>query len=141
MIKILFPVLAALAAMVLFLNKPAAQRQPTIFETRQNNEGDVEIAVTPQTMTIGKPVSLTVSLNTHSVPLEFELPAISALTDNEGTSLGTASWNGTPPGGHHRNGTLTFPDPLPKKTQAMTLTLTNISGIATRSFEWEVTAQ
>lgn len=149
-IAIALPVLSVLTAIVLLWNKPIApaapreipaQQSPSPFETKQNNEGNVEVAVTPQAMISGKSVSFTVSLNTHSVPLEFELPAVSALTDDLGDTLGTATWDGTPPGGHHRNGTLAFPTPLPKQTKTVTLTFANIAGIATRTFTWEVTIQ
>lgn len=150
-IAILLPALSLVAALVLLRNKPeppapppteTSAKQPlSPYETKQDNGGNVTVAVTPYIITIGKPVSFTVSVNTHSVPLEFDLPAISALTDNNGNSLGAATWDGTPPGGHHRNGTLTFSVPLSKQAKAITLVLTNIAGTATRTFTWEVALQ
>lgn len=101
----------------------------------------MEVAVTPQALTIGKPVAFTVSLNTHSVPLDFDLPAVSTLTDDQGNILGPATWEGTPPGGHHRSGTLTFLNPLPKETKMLTLILANIAEIPSRTFTWEVPPQ
>lgn len=98
----------------------------------------MEIAITPKMLVIGKPATFDMSFNTHSVPLEFEVPAISTLTDDQGNVLGPATWEGAPPGGHHRNGTLTFSSPLPKETKRITLTLTDISGITKRTFDWEV---
>lgn len=98
----------------------------------------MEVSATPQTITIGKPVVFTISLDTHSVPLEFDLPTISTLTDDQGNVLGPATWEGTPPGGHHRSGTLAFSSPLPRETKTVTLTLVNIAEIPNRAFTWEV---
>lgn len=140
MIKIFLPILALLAVMILLLNKPAAPI-PRSFETKQNTEANVKISVTPQTLAPGKQATFQISFTTHSVDLNFDVSGIAALVDEKNNSLGKAVWEGTPPGGHHRSGTLTFPDPLPKKTKAMTLTLINISGIATRTFNWEVVIQ
>lgn len=145
-IAILLPTLSLIAAMVLLLNKPIpssppqteASREQSSSAIKQNNDGNVEIAVTPQEIIVGKPVIFTVSLNTHSVPLDFDLPAISTLTDDQGNVLGPATWEGTPPGGHHREGTLTFSTALPKQTKTIALTLTDIAGVAARTFTWEV---
>jgi predicted small integral membrane protein len=141
-IAILLPALSFFMAAALLSKKPAPPAQQPVrqlskFETKQGDEGDVIVAVTPKSMTIGKPASFTMSLDTHTVALEFDIPTIASLTDDQGNTLGTATWEGTGPGGHHRNGTLIFSTGIPQ-TKTITLTLANISGIAKRTFVWEV---
>ncbi len=138
MIKILLPILAVLVAIILLRNKPAAGPSPVPFETKQNTEANVEISVTPQTLTPGKQATFQISFTTHSVDLNFDVAGSAELVDEKNNILGKAVWDGTPPGGHHRSGALTFSAPLPKQIKSVTLTLADISGIATRTFEWKV---
>ena len=53
-----------------------------------------------------------VTLDTHSVPLDLDMAASARLRINDTTADG-ASWDGTAPGGHHREGTLRFTTPVP----------------------------
>lgn len=106
------------------------------YETQQNEGGEVTVTVTPVTLKSGLPPSFDIVFETHSVDLAFDVEQVATLADGTGTAY-APYWEGSPPGGHHRSGTLRFtPDLL--KTGTFILTFNNIAGIATRTFTWEV---
>lgn len=108
----------------------------SVYETKENEGGNVTVSVTPLTLKPGFPSSFDIAFETHSVDLAFDVEQIATLRDETGMSYAPV-WQGSPPGGHHRSGTLRFTPDLPKPTTAV-LTLKNIAGIAERTFTWEV---
>lgn len=78
-----------------------------------------------------------ISLNTHEGDLGFDLTKTSKLTDSDGNEYLPIKWDGSPQGGHHRTGTLTFPE-LKSKTGQMTLKLYNLYNIPERTFIWNL---
>lgn len=118
-------------------NKPTSPPSAN-FAAQENNEGDVEVKITPKVLLPGKSPVFDIELNTHSVTLSYDLTQLSILTDERQTDYGNSTWEGTPPGGHHRSGTLTFSKPMSPKAQKVILTLKDISGISSRAFTWEV---
>ncbi|MEK7142800.1 MAG: hypothetical protein AAB785_01190 [Patescibacteria group bacterium] len=74
-----------------------------------------------------------VSFTTHEGDLNFDLVKASTL-EVDGEILPTKSWDGGS-GGHHLNGTLTFPR-IEKQPSKMILRMINIAG-ANRTFTWE----
>ncbi len=111
---------------------------PGISQTKTSDEGNVIVEVTPLELIGGKQLKFTVTLNTHSVSLDFDLGKISSLVDDKGNFLGRATWYGDPPGGHHRSGTLTFPDTIKGPVSKVKLTLINIANVPVREFEFAV---
>ena len=67
---------------------------------------------------------------------EAAVEQFASLTDESGTVY-TPHWDGSPPGGHHRSGTLRFTPDLPD-TGVITLTLKDVAGVVERTFTWEV---
>lgn len=112
----------------------------TAYETKESESGNVTITVTPRNLTSKMPPQFDVAFETHSVELDFDVSGLAVLTDESGQSFGTAAWDGSPPGGHHRKGTLTFSQSLPA-IKTISLTFTNVAGIPTRTFTWEVIAK
>lgn len=108
------------------------------FDSKENTGGNVTVIVTPKVLTPKKQVVFEVAYETHSVELDFDAASISSLIDSEDTDYGSPSWEGSPPGGHHRKGTLTFTKPLSGNARSITLTLTNVAGIPSRTLTWEV---
>lgn len=106
------------------------------YETKKSEAANVTVMVTPITLKPGFSASFDVAFETHSVELEFDVPQIATLTDNQG-SFGIPTWNGSPPGGHHRSGTLTFPTPL-GKASTVSLIFKGIARVPMRTFEWNV---
>ncbi len=102
---------------------------------KTNDEAGVEIDATPLDFALGKEVVFQIGLNTHQGDLDFDVKDIAVLRDSEGNVYYPISWEGSPPGGHHRSGKLTFPA---VKGNWMELTLKNIYGVPERAFRWEV---
>jgi len=109
----------------------------TFYETKTSDEGNVIVAVTPQALVVGKPPQFEITFTTHSGSMDFAVEKIAVLTDGQGTKYDSAVWEGSPPGGHHRNGTLTFNKPL-LKGGSISLVLQNISQVLTRKFAWQI---
>ena len=108
----------------------------TTYETREHAGGDVTVSVTPLSLKPGLPASFDVAFETHSVDLAFDVIKVASFTDDTSASY-TPFWDGSPPGGHHRKGTLRFTPDLSKASK-FTLTFRNIAGITERTFTWEV---
>jgi hypothetical protein len=109
---------------------------------RQSSDaGNVTIDVTWKGRAAG-PV-FTVAMNTHSVDLDgYDLRTLAVLRTDRGTEAQPASWD-APKGGHHREGTLTFPAAaadgkpvLGSDTHALTLAIRGIAGVLERTFRW-----
>lgn len=108
------------------------------LETRESNEGPVSIIVLPRTLEEGLPSwDFEITLNTHSEELTADLVAISELVDDKGKLYNPISWEGDPPGGHHRSGILKF-NPIFPRPKSIKLNIKNIGGVAERSFNWDL---
>lgn len=104
---------------------------------KTNNENAVTITAKPVNFGLNAPVKFDISLTTHQGSLDYDLTKISVLKDAEGNTYEPVSWDGSPPGGHHRSGTLTFPA-LNAKTGSMKLIIKGVYEIPERVFEWEL---
>lgn len=71
--------------------------------------------------------------DTYTTELDFDVEKIAKLTDDAGSDYGPGKWEGTPPGGHHRRGTLSFDKPMTAKAKKIQLTLKGWG-----SWQWEV---
>ncbi|MDP1721929.1 MAG: hypothetical protein Q8L37_01850 [Candidatus Gottesmanbacteria bacterium] len=119
------------------LNEKTSLSPATLaWETKEHVGGNVTVAVTPITLRPLFPASFDVAFETHSVELDFVIESVVRLTDEKGTRY-TPHWQGSPPGGHHRKGTLVFTPDIPKLT-ILTLEFIKIAGIPSRTFKWEV---
>ena len=74
------------------------------------------------------------SLFLNPVALDFDLIQISTLYDNLGNSYKPLHWEGSEPGGHHRSGTLKFPQ-VDSKATLIKLVITDS---AKREFSWNL---
>ena len=75
-------------------------------------------------------------MNTHSVDLDgYDLGKLSLLRDDKGNQYLPVSWN-SQPGGHHREGVLTFQSP-DADFQFLDLIIQNTAGVGERAFRWE----
>lgn len=100
------------------------------LETKYNEENMVDFEVTPRVS--GNVVMFDVGMNTHVVDLDFDPAGISELSV-DGKIYYPDSWDGSPPGGHHRSGTLTFSGV--DVQDGMKLTMRNAGGVD-RIFVW-----
>ena len=104
------------------VTKPKGKIEGTKTETW----GDTTAAATPTE------TGFELEFNTHIIELDFEVEKIATLTDDEGTDYGVGKWIGTPPGGHHRSGTLSFAKPIVAGAKSVKLTLEGWG-----DWEWE----
>ena len=120
--------------------KPAPAAAPAGENlTQTNDEAMVTVAVTPLNLSDKAAATLDfdVALNTHSVDLGYDLTQIAALSSDTGEQAQPTKWNGPTGGGHHREGTLSFPQ-LKQRGQTLTLTLRGIADVPERTFTWKV---
>lgn len=104
----------------------------------QDNEGgNVTVTAEPEVLKIGQTPKFKLEFNTHSEELSFDVAKQSYVLDDMGNKLDGATWNGSPPGGHHRNGTLTFSGSL-SQTKYIEFIITDIAGVEERKFKWEL---
>ena len=101
-----------------------------------NSENFVSIEIKPTDLSFSKPIKFDVSMNTHQGSLDFDLTKISHLEDDKGNIYKPLGWEGSPPGGHHRSGTLAFPG-LSGKNKFIKLIIKNVNNVPERVFKWE----
>lgn len=111
----------------------------TAFEARTNSEGGVEVEVQPLDLTSSEWI-FSVGFNTHSGSLDEDLLKSVTLSDDRGDTIAPLRWEGPPPGGHHRNGTLIFPQIAPRPS-SITIAIRGIGGVADRKFVWQLKGQ
>lgn len=97
--------------------------------------GAVTLDVTPLTVSRGEKVELRLTLNTHSVDLDYDFTQIASLRDDRGYEYRAIEWTGGR-GGHHLTGNLIFP-PLTDESSKLTLVLNGVDDL-TEEFSWEV---
>jgi hypothetical protein len=76
-------------------------------------------------------------LDTHSGDLSDDLPKAAVLVDDRGGEHRPAGWQGDPPGGHHRKGTLDFA-PVAPRPGAIELRIQRLGEPAPRAFRWRL---
>ncbi len=129
--------IAGYAAVSLIGNQTAepSPYSPSQFETITNSESGVTIDVTPLNLDkLNEPLKFDVTLTTHEGSMDFEMTENSVLLDSKGKEYGPTGWDGSPPGGHHRSGTLTFP--AVKDVGNVKLVIKDVNGVSERIFEW-----
>ncbi len=107
------------------------------YEMRTNKEKRVRVDVKPVQLTPGQPAKFEVQMNTHSEALEEDMVAVSSIKDNAGHVYQATAWQGSEPGGHHRQGVLEFPK-LEDNTESITLIIRKVANVPERTFEWSV---
>lgn len=116
--------------------QPEAAAQ--VFETQSNSEKAVTVQVTPLNLSGGgSTLDFEVAFNTHSVDLNFDPAAISALRDDQGREYPAAGWEGSEPGGHHRSGLLQFTAPENTPT-FVEVVIRDVAGVPERVFRWKL---
>ncbi len=105
---------------------------PTAIE-----ESGVSFEVTPIDFTFGEPLELEVLINTHVGDLDFEVDGVSSVVIDDTVEFNALSWTGSPPGGHHRSGTLTFPS-IPPTVSKLELKIRDVYGVPVRKFIWNL---
>lgn len=114
---------------------------PASGATQKSEGGQVTVAVTWQGPAAG-PV-FRIALDTHAVELDgYDLRQLAVLRIDKGREVRPSGWD-APKGGHHREGTLTFPattvDGSPvigPNTRSVELVIRAVAGVPERIFRW-----
>ena len=115
-----------------------AQAGPNAMATQSSSDQGVTVKVTPTL--IGSPDrrwEFAIVLDTHSADLSDDLIQSASLTTSDGRTLKPVSWTGAAPGGHHREGVLTFDVPAPRPT-TIELRIVRTGESAPRTFRWQL---
>lgn len=127
------PALTTLAAVLLI----AAASQALAYDRQSNSENGVRVDVVPVQLENGLNVRFEMRLNSHSIELDQNLKDACVLKDDLGNTYPAVGWNGSPPGGHHRDGMLLFPE-LSQDCGSVTLVVKGVADVTERSFTWRV---
>ena len=113
---------------------------------RSNEGGRVTVKATWQgQQEAGGPLVVRVVMDTHSVDLDgYDLSKMAVVRGGQGVEVAPLSWE-APPGGHHRDGILTFPSTdgtgrpvLDSDAQVAVLVIRGVAGVPERVLSWEV---
>ena len=132
----------SVAAMLLALaaTPPAAMAQagPAATATQSSIERGVTVKVTLKSIgSAERAWEFSVVLDSHSVDLSDDLMQGATLSTDDGRTLKPARWTGAAPGGHHREGVLSFDVPAPQP-RAVELRIARPGESAPRSFRWQL---
>jgi hypothetical protein len=105
------------------------------YKMKSNRQNRVRVDVRPVQLVAGKAAKFEVRINTHSVSLNQDLVAVCTIKDNQGREYQPMNWQGSPPGGHHRQGVLEFPT-LDGNPTSITFVIRDIAEVPERTFRW-----
>lgn len=116
-------------------SKIETSEQVAAQSSQTKSMGAVEVEVTPKTIESGKDIVFQISLNTHSVELDYDYTKIATLADEQGNTYKTTTWTGGN-SGHHLEGELVFAA-LSQSPKELTLTLEGIDN-KSETFIWKL---
>jgi hypothetical protein len=113
----------------------AAQATEVAAAAQTSNQGGVKITVEPRGFPRTKTWDFAITLETHTQPLDDDLVRTSSLIA-DGKPYRPLGWEGSPPGGHHRKGVLSFAAVTPRP-QAVELQIRRPGEASPRVFRWQ----
>lgn len=116
----------------------SAQTGTAAVAPQSSTDRGVTVKVTPKSIgSAAGPWEFSVVLDTHSADINDDLTQTATLVTDDGRTVKPLGWNGAAPGGHHREGVLSFevPAPLPRGIE---LRITRPGEAAARSFRWQL---
>ena len=126
--------IALIITALVFSVTPALAQAASALTAVASDAGGVHVVVKPKN-TAGPAWEFDVSMDTHIKPLNDDLTKAAVLVDGAGHRYAPTAWQGDPPGGHHRKGTLRFPAPT-APTKSFELHLQGVGGVGDRAFQW-----
>jgi hypothetical protein len=130
---------AVTAAVVIALVPFAAgHAQAPALAAQKSVERGVTVSVRPLDLSAAaKRWAFEIVFDTHSAELSDDLAKVATLVDDRGAEHRPASWQGDPPGGHHRKGVLDFA-PVAPRPEAVELRIQRPGEPAPRAFRWRL---
>ncbi|ADN02436.1 hypothetical protein [Spirochaeta thermophila] len=116
---------------------PFTAERKIVLEPQTKELSGVAITVKPLPFIWEDDLSFEVSFDTHVGSLDFDPREIAVLQDEGGRRYRAHTWEGSPPGGHHRRGRLIFPR-LSTPSAHLELTITDVYGDPLLTFLWEI---
>lgn len=108
------------------------------WETKIDEQLSVTVEITPIDLGVdSKMWRFMFVLDTHSGSLDQDPVRIVSLLDDKGGIYQPIAWEGSGPGGHHREGTLIFNVVKPMPTY-FELIIKDVGGIPERVFRWNI---
>lgn len=107
------------------------------YESRIDDQAEVVVEVKPLKIDPNGQSQFEISLTTHSVELDDDLTKQAFLYDDQSHFIKPVSWDGSEPGGHHRDGVLTF-GPFELPTKYVELKIKDIGDAPQRVFRWSL---
>ena len=123
-----------------YLPQSGSSYQPTNGSVQSSTGGEITIDV-EWVSADDAPLVFEVSMNTHSVDLDqYDFSVLAVLRDDAGNEYRPLSWDSAP-GGHHRQGTLTFPVPdslTQGEARYIEMVIRDIAEVKERVLMWEL---
>ena len=130
MLSLLTLVLAACGTTATRAGDPA----PAANASQTTEGGGVTIKLTQ--LTDAPTITFAVSMDTHTVALDgYDLRQLATLRIDQGPPIQASGWD-APAGGHHREGTLTFPATTPEATGTIAVIIRDVGGVPERIVQW-----
>ena len=105
------------------------------WESKTDDQASVTVIVTPSDLSLeSNEWKFGVVMDTHSVELDQDMSSVAVLVDDGGKEYKSLRWEGSQPGGHHREGTLVF-NPITPYPQNLKLKIEDIGSVQ-RLFLW-----
>ena len=119
-------------------NTAGKNLSPAAFplEGKTSDEGGVKVSIQPLDIQSSE-WTFGVVMDTHTGDLDANLAKSATLVGGSEKIFTPIRWEGAPPGGHHRQGTLVFQAITPRPG-SITLTIKDVGGVSQRKFEWQL---
>ncbi len=118
-------------------SSPTAVLDVAKFGTLSHSGGNVTLDAQLIDFQIDRPIIFAVAMNTHSVDLVDDMTKVATLRNDAGKEYQAIAWEGTGPGGHHREGRLKFAG-LTSKPRYIELVVRGLAKVPERVLRWEL---
>lgn len=129
---------ATAAVVIALVPLAAAHAQSPALAAQKSAARGVTVSVQPLDISpAAASWAFKIVLDTHSANLSDDLEKAAVLVDDRGAEHRPAGWQGAPPAGHHREGTLAFA-PVTPRPGAIELRIQRPGEPAPRAFRWRL---
>lgn len=120
---------------------PQAEFSPSSNANKWESKIDEQAEVTVEVMPLdlspqASEWKFSIIMDTHTVSLDQDLINAAILIDDGNKEYKPLNWEGSPPGGHHRSGTLAF-KAIVTTSKSIKLRISGVGGVD-RNFTWQL---